>query len=771
MWKLANIYAENFSAFKTLNYSPLNEHATLIFGNNMDNDSQKSNGSGKSALIEAIAVGLTGATLRNIKTEEIINDNADEAFVSLTLVNDYLLQKLFIKRVLSRKNPQAITVQIAERFDDNTVQDVPQASVAEYNKYILDTLGLSKDDIYANYILSKHKYNSFLSSSDKEKKEIINRFSNGVLVDESIAALEADMIPVEEKLREAETTVANYTGRVSAITEQIEESLQESVNRSKAKAERIESWKNLIVENRAKIRQETQSQEETKSTIKVFNDIINNLNDAETKKNSVEEGYSEVTSLLKKVEISLSKDYTKEVERLNENLTACESKLDGIKSREQDAEKAVKEATKAAEQLQKDYDVFEKQYSVEYPKVGEQINELLKSVRQLEDKRKQLLIESTTINNNIAYYHKQLAGVITCPKCGHEFTLANDVNIDNTRKLLHEAEKEIENKEKEINTTSEGIEKYTKEGRETRESQRNWESKLSEWSTKLSCANSEANKADRVLSSIQNEHKAIIDKINGLESDIADIRTKLFDEAFNIVESVLDSLDAKIEASQLNVDKCKGAIQLYEESIEEAKKASDNDMIETFRANKEKYESELTQAISNKNAVESELNTYKSQSAIFTEFKTHLANSKIEALSQITNEFLEKIGSDIRIAFSGFTVLKSGKVRDKISISLLRNGINCGSFDKFSEGEKTRANLANILAMHKLTNVSCPEGKGLDLLVLDEILDATDEVGLANIFETINNLGITALIVSHGNIAENYPHKLIVNKQNGVSFI
>ena len=115
--------------------------------------------------------------------------------------------------------------------------------------------------------------------------------------------------------------------------------------------------------------------------------------------------------------------------------------------------------------------------------------------------------------------------------------------------------------------------------------------------------------------------------------------------------------------------------------------------------------------------------------------------------------------------------MKSGKVRDKISISLLRNGINCGSFDKFSEGEKTRANLANILAMHKLTNVSCPEGKGLDLLVLDEILDATDEVGLANIFETINNLGITALIVSHGNIAENYPHKLIVNKQNGVSFI
>ena len=31
------------------------------------------------------------------------------------------------------------------------------------------------------------------------------------------------------------------------------------------------------------------------------------------------------------------------------------------------------------------------------------------------------------------------------------------------------------------------------------------------------------------------------------------------------------------------------------------------------------------------------------------QFKTYLANTKIEALSRITNEFLQDIGSDIRI--------------------------------------------------------------------------------------------------------------------------
>ena len=53
MWKLRSIYAENLCAFRELDYTPLQGVTTLVFGNNLDNDSQKSNGSGKSALIEA----------------------------------------------------------------------------------------------------------------------------------------------------------------------------------------------------------------------------------------------------------------------------------------------------------------------------------------------------------------------------------------------------------------------------------------------------------------------------------------------------------------------------------------------------------------------------------------------------------------------------------------------------------------------------------------------------------------------------------------------
>ena len=57
------------------------------------------------------------------------------------------------------------------------------------------------------------------------------------------------------------------------------------------------------------------------------------------------------------------------------------------------------------------------------------------------------------------------------------------------------------------------------------------------------------------------------------------------------------------------------------------------------------------------------------------------------------------------------------------------------------------------------------------ILILDEILEATDEQGLSNIFDALNQLQITSLVVSHGNIAEGYQYKTVVNKLNGVSYI
>ena len=771
MWTLIQVYAKNLCAFKLLDYKLLQKHTTLIFGNNMDNDSQGSNGSGKSAMLEAIAIGITGETLRKIKMDEIINDAENEAIVSLLLLNTATGQRLTIQRIISRKAAQVIKVFVcANETEDNEVC-IEQASVADYNKFILETLGLTKEDIFSNFILSKHKYLSFLSSSDREKKEIINRFSNGVIVDESIIALQEDMVPIQELLKQAELSVANHTGRVETLQEQINTAITESTERSQKKAERIANWNKAIADKRNHIREQNilinkanEILDQYDKTDKVLQKLENGKKDAKECFEIISEHFASHTLPLPRNFAAISIKNQKELEVVAKEYAEVQKQLT-------QHDKKIVIAKDSYDKLLKQYEKFQEDFDKKSTKAEEKINMLLSSVNKLETDNSRLRTQRVQLEADIADLQKQLAGVIVCPKCQHEFTLANDIDINDVKLKLQDRKGESQDILNSIETNERSIAEITAEGRKARQEQDRLNNCKIEWSTKITETCTALDELSRGASSLANKMQALQNQLNILQKSIEGVRVNLFDDAYAILDEAIQRQESEIKRAELNINNANGAIQSYEESIHDIENASETDMIETLKANKKKYEKELTLAISQKENVEQRLNSYKEQEATFIEFKTHLANTKIDALSHITNEFLEAIGSDIRIAFSGFTVLKSGKIRDKISISIIRDGVDCGSFDKFSEGEKARVNLANILAMHKLTNINCDDNKGLDLLILDEILEATDEQGLSNIFDALNQLQITSLVVSHGNIAENYPYKTVVNKLNGISFI
>lgn len=771
MWKLKQIFAKNLCAFKTLQYDLQQRHTTLIFGNNMDNDSQGSNGSGKSAMLEVVAIGLTGEPLRKIKMDEIINDAEEEAVISLLLQNDVTGLYLSILRVISRKSAQIVKISTFMDEAENGQEVIEQASVGDYNKYILDALGLTKDDLFSNFILSKHKYTSFLSSSDRDKKEIINRFSNGIMVDESIAALQADMIPVEEALKKAESNVANCNGRVEALQEQINTAITESTEHSQKKAERIKKWQDSIAAKRTYIREQNESIKQADEALSCLDDLDKLIQQLDESRKSVAECNAIISEQFAALHLEKPKDYAAVSEKNRAKLDSITFDYTQIQKKIAQCQKKHDTAVKTQEKLTIRNTQLQAEFDKKSEKIASQIQKLLDAIQTLENENYKLKKQRTTLEADIATMHKQLAGVIICPNCQHEFTLAGDVDIADTRLRIQDREGEVNDILATIEDNQQKIEDYTSKGREARKSQNELNESKSVWSDNLTKAYTEVQGLARELSDLNRQMQELSNQINTLNKAIEDSRKNLFDDAFEILDEAIKSQENKAKQAELNINNANGAIQSYEESIRDIEKSSETDVIETLKASKRKYEKELTAAISEKESIKQKLNAYKVQESTFVEFKTYLANTKIGALSHITNEFLEAIGSDIRIAFSGFTVLKSGKIRDKISISLLRDGVDCGSFDKFSEGEKARVALANILAMHKLTNLNCNDDKGLDLLVLDEILDATDEQGLTNIFHALNQLQITALVVTHIGIAENYPYKVVVNKRNGVSYI
>lgn len=772
MWKLKSIEAENLCAFRSLAYTLQQGVTTLIFGNNKDNDSQQSNGAGKSALLECIAVGLTGSPLRKIRTEEIINDAAEQCRIILHLANDASNEELIIARSIPRKGASTVACKLYRGGELVTTDEAVQHSVDAYNKYILEKLGITREELLNNFILSKYRYEDFLSSSDKEKKEIINRFSNGILVDEAIARVEEDIEPLSSEQQKIDLELAGIDGRIEMLQEQIAKEVAAGEERGRSRETRIAELEEAIASKREYIRTHKETLTGIDATIAEVDKADKELQALESSDTSLEECLKTIDAVMTLLPNARRTDWNHTLKLKKEDLLLAQSSLENLDASVNHAETVLKEKYDAFEKFKVQYTDFVTQYGYKCEEYTTRLQEIDKTLRSLASRLEELRRKRRVISAGIDELSNKLAGSITCPKCGHKFLVAQpNFDIEAGTKELRLRQQQLSeingNIEAEQNSSEEAEMQQSKlnSERRTLDSDRSrWEQELSDHERAVCCATSEVECAEH-------NRKRTKAEVAAMQDEIESIRRKAFDEFFGNIDERNATLSRERRKIVEDIRSAECAIETLQETIREVNEMAAEDLTLSLRKTLEQEKQRSMETAKRKFEVDDKVRALEVQRERFVQFKTYLANTKIEALSRITNEFLIGISSDIRIRFDGYTVLKSGKVREKISISLLRDGVDCGSFGKFSAGEAARVNLATILAMQKLVNANCDDEKGLDLLVLDEILEAVDEAGLSSMFDALNALGGTVLVVSHGNVAEGYPHKLVITKENGESRI
>ena len=772
MWKLKSIEAENLCAFRSLAYTLQQGVTTLIFGNNKDNDSQQSNGAGKSALLECIAVGLTGSPLRKIRTEEIINDAAEQCRITLHLANDASNEELIIARSIPRKGASTVACKLYRGGELITTDEAVQHSVDAYNKYILEKLGITREELLNNFILSKYRYEDFLSSSDKEKKEIINRFSNGILVDEAIARVEEDIEPLSSEQQKIDLELAGIDGRIEMLQEQIAKEVAAGEERGRSREARIAELEEAIASKREYIRTHKEALTGIDATIAEVDKADKELQALESSDTSLEECLRAIDAVMTLLPDARRTDWNHTLKLKKEDLLLAQSSLENLDASVNHAEAVLKEKYDAFEKFKVQYTDFVTQYGDKCEEYSIRLQDIEKTLRSLASRLEELRRKRRVISAGIDELSNKLAGSITCPKCGHEFLVAQpNFDIEAGTKELRLRQQQLSeingNIEAEQNSSEEAEMQQSKlnSERRTLDSDRSrWEQELSDHERAVCSATSEVERAEH-------NRKRTKAEVAAMQDEIDSIRRKAFDEFFGNIDERNATLSRERRKIVEDIRSAECAIETLQETIREVNEMATEDLTLSLRKTLAQEKQRSMETAKRKFEVDDKVRALEVQRERFVQFKTYLANTKIEALSRITNEFLIGIGSDIRIRFDGYTVLKSGKVREKISISLLRDGVDCGSFGKFSAGEAARVNLATILAMQKLVNANCDDEKGLDLLVLDEILEAVDEAGLSSMFDALNALGSTVLVVSHGNVAEGYPHKLVITKENGESRI
>lgn len=193
MWIPVSLKLTNFRSIVDDKIEFENGKTFLLQGMNLSDDGSDSNGSGKSSYREAFVFVLGLPPYCDTLTD-LINDGAETSNVELVMFNSITSDILSVERTLFRKGSSKVKIEL------NSVDQIDfYSSVPEANKYIMKLIGLTPEDILNHFLISKEKFVSFFSSSDNDKKALINRFSKADKLDGIDKLIQVD---IDKKIAE-----------------------------------------------------------------------------------------------------------------------------------------------------------------------------------------------------------------------------------------------------------------------------------------------------------------------------------------------------------------------------------------------------------------------------------------------------------------------------------------------------------------------------------------------------------------------------------------
>lgn len=346
----------------------------------------------------------------------------------------------------------------------------------------------------------------------------------------------------------------------------------------------------------------------------------------------------------------------------------------------------------------------------------EDTTQLKKDRKKLKEEMEELDSELSENKRTEKKLKAELEDTITCPKCSHEFIHESelDLSVEDTKSLLDEAQSEIKKQTK----------KY--EVKET---------KLKNLNKKIK----EAERAEELVGEIEEEKAGYERKIKNKTQDRSDLLEKI----------------AKWETEKKAIKKRK----------------KDDKLLNSLNQRIGECDTEIEKLTKQLLPISEEMDTIKFWQFNMgrSGFMTYLANKSIKIIEGITNSYLRKFGVDISVLINGFTILKSGEVREKIDVFVLNDGVTAEQFLAKSGGERGRVTLAGVLGIQHLINLST-NGKGLNLLCFDECFHGMDSKGQENIIKIFEKMGITILVITQ-NVSESFNNEntLYVVKEKDVS--
>lgn len=356
----------------------------------------KSNGSGKTSIIEALHICLLGSCIKEkINTRQLIRNGEEKMRIELFCKNSHLglSQIRIIREIYSNKNKTS-KIEIFETKEGEEEKEILKGTTDNMDNYIINHyIGLSKEDIDTFFIIQKDKFKSFLLLPDQRKKDILSRFtgiSNFSFIEQD---LNKEIEEYNKKQLEKDEKIASEKGAKNSY-EEILSDLPDKKQFEADKLDKIKNIKSIIVNQEDTIILKSNKQIELKNKIKIIKEILSIW-----------------------------------YERKNKLINYCqnvniENKINVLKSKE--------------------------------TKIDKELEEIEEAISEANSIKKKEVISQNQLDIKIQKIKTLIKGVIECPKCHFEFSPIGDFS---SKEELEQKKILQENEKSKLNNYIEDIEK------------------------------------------------------------------------------------------------------------------------------------------------------------------------------------------------------------------------------------------------------------------------------------------------------------------------
>ena len=431
-------------------------------------------------------------------------------------------------------------------------------------------------------------------------------------------------------------------------------------------------------------------------------------------------------------EIKKAEDYIEDVKRaieLNElRISKEQQSVLGLKHSLSELEKL---RTKVSEELS---NIDTSNFDAIYKEIDEDVDVCRQEKRTKENSLNVIQNRIVDIKRTLNKIEVLLSGIIVCPNCQHEFFLKTDKTVQEIKKQKEVAEIELNKESEEKKIAEKSIEEL--------------DAVLDEYMSLKS-------QTDKEFDEVANQQRSLKKKILELEHNIGGL-----DQQIKSKENLVKTLQNEIENGE-NLISLKLAYIKDLKNTKVVKKSTDE--IENTIKETEHLIDDQCKKITNKN---DEIFKIQRWTQRFKDFKMYLAMEQLKNIQSRANEILKSMGSDLRLMIEGFKVDAKGKVKEEITPYVFRDEME--SFFYYSGGEQARTEIALILAIQQMINATKQYG-GMQFLLVDEILESADSLGIENIISSIKFLKQSSIIVTHVPKINEEISQIRIIKENGIS--